>query len=222
MANEWQVKIGNRIHGPFTDEQLHQLVRSGRVDVDTPIRPAANKVWKRAGETEGLFGAVDPSAAEHAAAVEEIVDEVLLGTQPKQSTVRQGQSQGTALATTAAAGTKACPFCAELIQSAAIKCKHCGEFLDGRKSAVTHRPEPVRVVQIAPPAPAWSPGAAAVLSFLFPGLGQMYKGQIGMGLLLLVITVIGYMALILPGLAIHIFTIFDAYSGNPHSGSARR
>ena len=38
---------------------------------------------------------------------------------------------------------KKCPFCAEEIQDDAIKCKHCGEFLDASK-ALQHEKEKIQ------------------------------------------------------------------------------
>ena len=46
-------------------------------------------------------------------------------------------------------GMKACPFCAEEIHVEAVKCKHCGEFLDASK-----RPTPPPPPPLPPPPPA--------------------------------------------------------------------
>ena len=63
----------------------------------------------------------------------------------------------------------------------------------------------------------WQPGVAAVLSLVIPGAGQIYKGRIGAGLVWLICTVLGYVALILPGIIIHIICIVNAASGKKSS-----
>jgi TM2 domain-containing membrane protein YozV len=60
-----------------------------------------------------------------------------------------------------------------------------------------------------------SNGVAAVLSLFIPGAGQMYKGGIGVGIVWLVVTVLGYFALIFPGLILHFCCIFHAASMEP-------
>lgn len=67
-----------------------------------------------------------------------------------------------------------------------------------------------------PPVQKWSPAVAGLLSFLIPGVGQMYKGKILAGIAWLIFTSIGYMLLLFPGILLHIICIVTATSGNPN------
>jgi Family of unknown function (DUF5670) len=62
-------------------------------------------------------------------------------------------------------------------------------------------------------APSWNPGVAALLSLVIPGAGQMYKGQVGVGLVWLVVVVAGYFMLLVPGAILHLVCIFNAATG---------
>lgn len=116
-------------------------------------------------------------------------------------------------------GATTCPFCGEAILPVAKKCKHCGEMLDPTLRAAQSSPihvnvgmQPVRPGEVPynPHARHISPGVAAVLSFVWPGAGQMYTGHIGAGLGWMVGTFLGYVALIVPGLILHALCIFSA------------
>ncbi|MEI6233359.1 MAG: hypothetical protein WCT04_09915 [Planctomycetota bacterium] len=126
-----------------------------------------------------------------------------------------------------------CPYCSELILITAIKCKHCNEFIDGRNTNNLAHNQGYGYLQPQALAPQqnvnvvvnnqigggqkeqrWSAGVAMVLSFLIPGLGQMYKGQLLNGLAWFVIVVIGYIILFVPGLILHLFCIAGAGMGD--------
>ena len=56
-----------------------------------------------------------------------------------------------------------------------------------------------------------NPGVAAVLSALIPGLGQVYAGRIGAGAVWLLVTMVAYRAILIPGFLFHLFCIYSAY-----------
>lgn len=56
-----------------------------------------------------------------------------------------------------------------------------------------------------------SPGIAAVLSAFVPGLGHVYAGRMGAGLLWFLATGLGYWAIVIPGFLIHVASIYYAY-----------
>lgn len=55
-----------------------------------------------------------------------------------------------------------------------------------------------------------SPGSAAIISLLLPGLGQMCQGKVVRGIIWLVFTLIGYVLFVVPGLILHIVCVVNA------------
>ncbi len=57
-----------------------------------------------------------------------------------------------------------------------------------------------------------SAGFAVLCSFVIPGLGQIYNGEVGKGVAMLFGTFIGVIFFIIPGIVVWIYGIYDAYA----------
>jgi TM2 domain-containing membrane protein YozV len=55
-------------------------------------------------------------------------------------------------------------------------------------------------------------GVAAILSFFFPGSGQVYNGETGKGIGILIGTIIGYFIFVIPGVIVWLYGLYDAYT----------
>jgi TM2 domain-containing membrane protein YozV len=79
-------------------------------------------------------------------------------------------------------------------------------------------PKPVASAPVTPVAATGTgpgeknPILAAIASLLFSGLGQVYNGSLGKGLLIFFGTLIGSMFFLIPGLIVLVYGIYDAYT----------
>jgi hypothetical protein len=56
----------------------------------------------------------------------------------------------------------------------------------------------------------WSPHTAAFLSFIFPGWGQIYKGQVKNGIFWMIITIAAYFYMVIPGVILQLLCTIEA------------
>lgn len=97
-----------------------------------------------------------------------------------------------------------------------IRCPSCGknprELSRAQKLEQAKEMAAAALRPAAPVVAAKSPGVAAALSFVIPGLGQLYNEQIIKGLVVFAAAIVGLSFCVVPGLVVWLAGIFDAYS----------
>ncbi len=65
-----------------------------------------------------------------------------------------------------------------------------------------------------------SPDVAAVLAILVPGLGHLYVGRLRAAGIWLIVVLLGYWAILLPGVVLHVLSIVSARRAASADGEA--
>jgi TM2 domain-containing membrane protein YozV len=95
-------------------------------------------------------------------------------------------------------------------------CQHCGAQIASEAEICPKCGVRVAAPPQTTPSVTKNPGIAAVLSFLFVGLGQIYNGQIGKGVLFIILGVVCiglafFIIGLIAGPILWIYSIYDAY-----------
>ena len=233
----WFVEKNGKTVGPLTSSQLKQLADSGDIQRSTRVKRSESDRWSEASNVKGLFNEVvatktiEPKSTITVAKVPNVENRTNAAI-ARAEKAQQPLSVPKPLEAHSVVTCIPCPLCAESILPNAVKCKHCGEFLDGRSSSQPVAQQPVVIQQMVQPAPVvnvsqqmvvhhanhkrWNPFVAAILSLFLPGLGQIYKGQFLNGLAWLVLTIVGYICFIIPGVVLHLCCVLGALTGDPY------
>lgn len=101
---------------------------------------------------------------------------------------------------------KACPHCGFVTKDEGARfCSSCGARMDGKPAAWYGIPG-------APPEDTKSPAAAGLCSSFLPGLGQVYNGETAKGYALFLLAVAGIALLVVSGLLVWVYSVWDAYA----------
>jgi TM2 domain-containing membrane protein YozV len=107
-----------------------------------------------------------------------------------------------------------CPHCGKVSGEESPRfCSGCGARMDGSAPAGFPGYSPA-------PAEQKSRMIAVSCSSLLPGLGQVYNGETAKGFAIFILTLAGLVLLLLPGLLVWLYGMYDAYTvaGKMNSG----
>lgn len=147
-----------------------------------------------------VFGPTDSALADRVTEIQSQLLDVRLELQELLAREREAAAEEDERQRQQAAKPVPCPYCRAPVSRLALKCRHCSEYLDNDLRQQRER---------AGRRPNFYPGAA-ILSAVFPGLGQIFKGQVVRGLLFMLAAFAGLVCIIAPGVVIHLINIFDA------------
>ena len=99
-----------------------------------------------------------------------------------------------------------CPHCGKVSGEQSPRfCSGCGARMDGQPPAGSAGYSP------APPEQK-SATVAGFCSSVLPGLGQVYNGETAKGYAIFVLTLAGLVLLLIPGLIVWLYAMYDAYA----------